>query len=519
MSTFDSTVTIEPKWSEWPSRLSTNLRVPDTLTCYGETFDRRSVRREILGLAELHTSKILDLAEQVGLEIEKPMPLNYIAPVIMTGHQPVIFHPGLSFKYAATCRAAQQTRSTALAIVLDTAVGSAGHFETPVGANTDWKISGKTARNLATPSKGLFSKAKIISSENIDPMRQETLQTLPDLLPEADRNHIDLVLRAYQRLEGAPADLSHSIVRRSQTLDTNLYEARLSDLARLPAIGRFINHLIANFERLCSDYNKALDDWRSARNIKNPANPFPNLSSDGKRYELPFWSIDQHRGLRQTLWVEKRGPSVSIFADKTPVIDFQPRIDEWPVDFAEKCRLVPRGAMITLIFRLFASDLFVHGLGGQSYDPFVTLLMQKLLGNESREFVVASENRQISQELAHKLGSMVQLLEEERRAGHHPKQYLECGVFSESATRELKEINTQKDAMIARLKQKQAAGMSASFEGKALQEIQGKTQSIVAKEFEVLRSRLTHLTLEAREAILCRTYPWFLFAEEHSSLL
>ena len=224
MNTFDSTVTIEPKWAEWPSRLSNNLSIPDTLTCYGQTFERQAVRREILGLAEIHTSKILDLADQVGVEIQKPIPLNPTAPVIMTGHQPVIFHPGLSFKYAATCRAAQQTRSTALAIVLDTDVGSAGHFETPVGANTDWKISGKTARNLATPSKSLFSKAKIISGEAIDPMRQETLQTLPDLVLETDGNQIDLAFQAYQRLERAAADLSHSVVRRSQGLDTDLYE-------------------------------------------------------------------------------------------------------------------------------------------------------------------------------------------------------------------------------------------------------------------------------------------------------
>ena len=360
MNTFDSTVTIEPKWAEWPSRLNNNLGIPDTLTCYGQTFDRQSVRREILGLAEIHTSKILDLADQVGVEIQKPIPLNPTAPVIMTGHQPVIFHPGLSFKYAATCRAAQQTRSTALAIVLDTDVGSAGHFETPVGASTDWKISGKTARNLATPSKSLFSKAKIISGEAIDPMRQETLQTLPDLVLETDGNQIDLAFQAYQRLERAAADLSHSVVRRSQGLDTDLYEIRFSDLASLPAIDRFINHLIANFEPLCSDYNKALDDWRSSRNIKNLANPFPNLSSDGNRYELPFWGVDWHRGTRQTLWAEKRGPSVSIFADKAPLTEFQPSTNEWPTHFTDKYLLVPRGAMITVIFRLFASDLFVH---------------------------------------------------------------------------------------------------------------------------------------------------------------
>ena len=144
--------------------------------------------------------------------------------------------------------------------------------------------------------------------------------------------------------------------------------------------------------------------------------------------------------------------------------------------------------------------------------------MQKLTGNDGPDFVVASASRRISPHLARKLGSMAQLLKSERQAAHHPTQYLECGVFSESAKSELKQVATQKETMIAKLKEKQAAGMPAAIEGKALQEIQEKTKSIVAKEFKVLRSRFTHLTSEAKEAIHCRTYPWFLFSEEYSSL-
>ena len=52
-------------------------------------------------------------------------------PIVMTGHQPVIFHSGLTFKYETTERFAAENNAIGVAVIIDTYQGDAGQFSHP----------------------------------------------------------------------------------------------------------------------------------------------------------------------------------------------------------------------------------------------------------------------------------------------------------------------------------------------------------------------------------------------------
>src|SRR5690606_13015755 len=103
---------------------------------------------------------------------------------------------------------------------------------------------------------------------------------------------------------------------------------------------------------------------RADHKIKNPANPFPNLK-DGSNFELPFWIVD---------------PSSR---SRTPV-----RHGSHP---PQDALLIPRGALITALFRTHCSDLFIHGTGGKHYESFTDLLIREYFGAPPPPYVIASE--------------------------------------------------------------------------------------------------------------------------------
>ncbi|HQX51315.1 MAG TPA: hypothetical protein PLR25_15470, partial [Planctomycetaceae bacterium] len=72
----------------------------------GALFDlRKNARRRLVDSAEQFVLRLSDVARRAGL-LQGNRPLLTgdpdTSPIVMTGHQPVVFHSGLTFKYQAT---------------------------------------------------------------------------------------------------------------------------------------------------------------------------------------------------------------------------------------------------------------------------------------------------------------------------------------------------------------------------------------------------------------------------------
>ena len=88
-----------------------------------------------------------------------------------------------------------------------------------------------------------------------------------------------------------------------------------------------------------------------------------------------MWAVDPIAGTRRALFcsIEAAG--------------------QHPGSLASSEFLAPRGSITTMLLRGYCSDIFIHGLGGAKYDPFVDALAKQYLRVALPRFVVASRTQ------------------------------------------------------------------------------------------------------------------------------
>src|SRR5262249_2104913 len=136
---------------------------------------------------------------------------------------------------------------------------------------------------------------------------------------------------------------------------------------------RFVAHVLLNARAFAAAYNASLESYRAPRRIRGTRHPIPDLQRDADSCELPFWIIP-NGGPRQRLVVrEQRPDKIELFAGLRPLASLDASAlrrapESGPDPGAPHGCLRPRALALTLFVRLFASDLFIHGLGGAKYD-------------------------------------------------------------------------------------------------------------------------------------------------------
>jgi hypothetical protein len=173
--------------------------------------------------------------------------------------------------------------------------------------------------------------------------------------------------------------------------------------------------------------------------------------------------------------------------------------------------LIPRGALITIVFRLLASDLFVHGLGGQSYDPCTDQLIRNYFAFEPPAFTVASASRYLLDDPRRQLERLDQLAAQQRSLLHHPDTHLGAGWFSAELEDRLRPLLERKQSLVETLRSKKQSGESAAEQGRELAALRDEIELRISAEFAPQLEQRTALTPAARQAIESRTYPWFYF--------
>ncbi len=170
----------------------------------------------------------------------------------------------------------------------------------------------------------------------------------------------------------------------------------------------FAAHLIAHAARLREDHNAALDAYRDAAGLKAENRPVPPLarlssSSGGDAIELPFWIWDTSNPTRQRAFVRSIGrgrlalsagppgeaADVATFplSETTDACCAVEALRELP---ARGVRFRTRALATTLFSRLCLSDLFLHGIGGATYDAVTDGIVRRFFGVEPPGYAAVS---------------------------------------------------------------------------------------------------------------------------------
>ena len=315
------------------------------------------------------------------------------APLVATGHQCELHHPGVWIKNAVVSAAAEACGGVAYHFAVDT--------DSPKHLKLRWPGFSMPITDDARVNAAAWTGL-------LEPPSPAHLEVLIDAASraEADGTASPLVgqflgdCRAFlvdQRDAVAPLDLPSMTANAQHRLDWSLgldyRELLLGGVLESEAWATFVCHVAADADRFASAYNAALAGYRAEAGIDAGSDrPMPDLDVAGDEIELPFWLDDLDAGTRVRAVVRQRGDGLALVTKgDTFVFD----ADASPRDLLawlrrRRLRLTTRALSLTIFLRLCVCDVFVHGIGGGHYDQVADRLIRDYFRLDPPGFVVAT---------------------------------------------------------------------------------------------------------------------------------
>ena len=357
-----------------------------------------ATRREVLTVASEYTSNYRD--------IERPSDMaDWIArPIVMGGHQPELFHPGVWLKNSALDAYARAVSGTAINLVVDSDRCVRTTVGVPIGSPHEAHLEevpfDSPAAEMAWEERGildpdLFASFGDRASDLLKPLEPNPIlrRWWPLAVERAGECH---------RLGLAMAQARHSLEAR---FGLETLELPVSELCRLPTVMVFMGWLLAHARQLHEAYHATLTDYRRTHRQRGRARPMPDLvmridnPSDGPWFEVPWWIWSQDDPRRRRVFANTSTSGMLVLSDmetlrvELPIspetspskwVDALSRMEEHAL------RLRPRAIITTLVARLLVADVFVHGIGGAVYDQLTDDLVRRLTGCDPPRYAVVS---------------------------------------------------------------------------------------------------------------------------------
>lgn len=497
---------------------------------------RQAARRSLVQAAERWTAALPGTRQQHTAHWLTGNPDTQ--PLVLTGHQPVVFHAGLAFKYAITEQFAAAHGAIGVAILIDTDEGDAGRFPVPSvpsdgrheattpGATPDtspWPALRTqhiswTAPDHAGAGQGssrLLGTGLLAAAQQRALVTQQVQQWLISAECQSSVEGFVQAAEDYAALPdtGLTTAVANTVVRRQAGIGGRLLELPLSLICGLPEVVRFLSDLLHRAGQFVQAYNESLQQYRQQQGIKNAANPFPDLriSVAGDGHELPLWLVDLSVGQRQVAWLWRREGQQWLGTESGPDVEL------WPGLAAESIlslrlrglQLVPRGGLISALLRLLFADLFVHGLGGGKYDPAVDVLIRRWWGEESPGFVTASASRYLFPQLRAELQRLRSFADRQRELQYNPDRFLGRGIFSAACEQRLADLLQSRVELLTQLQQRREQGQGGRDVGIRLQRLTEELRATATSDIAPQLQALQQLPPATAEQLESRLWPWY----------
>ncbi len=335
-------------------------------------------------------------------------------PIIATGHQTLLWHPGILAKYLLVDALAASGSPLPLGEGL-------GVRAEPAGARHGGHSALATANLVVDQHAGGFAELPVPIRRADGSLAERTLQLT------SARPDVPMALHPPFTPPGPPANLNaaspsvqsglasiyDAIVAHREAPNAAIQMARaLADLMR-PWVGPTPN--VTASDLLETSLSRAIlakmvdDPWACAEHYNRAVASLPEAGIAGllvrdDMVELPLWRIRED-GRRMHAydgdvqrWLESNGA-------------------------AQPVRLMPRALFMTALVRLGMCDLFVHGTGGGNYDRAMEIWIRDWLGVEVSPKAVATATLLLPliDEPAGKQSSVDDAMRALRRAQHDPE--------------------------------------------------------------------------------------------------
>lgn len=354
---------------------------------------RARARAEALAIARRYH-------EAGGLDLP-PIP-DDPGPIVATGHQPELFHPGVWVKNFAVAGLAARAGGLAINLIVDNDIPKAASVRVPT------EVAGRL-KARPVPFDDWTGEAPFEDQ----PIRDGALfASFPARVAEALDGRVahPLVDRFWSHVLAAPGSMPgvdrvgrrFARARRAVEAEWGVHnlEVPLSDLCETDAFRWFACHLLAHLPRFQAVHDAALARYRALYGIRSKNHPVAALGRRGEWLEAPFWAWRASEPRRRPLLARQlaRTMELRIGGEGGPFLEIPLGPDREACCAVEALRDLPsmgirlrtRALTTTMFTRLFVSDLFVHGIGGAKYDELGDEILRGFFRFEPPAFLTLS---------------------------------------------------------------------------------------------------------------------------------
>jgi hypothetical protein len=352
---------------------------------------RQQARRAALATAQAY------LAER-----GEPLPDYQPHSIVLAGHQPEIFHPGVWLKNFTLARLAKTHGLSPINLVVDNDTLKSAAIRLPIPPRQSDELPVLTH----VPFDQWIGE---IPYEERNVQDEDLWESFPQRAAEITRDWpFSPFLPQYWDEVNRHAKPSPLLGERLASGRRNIerkwgchnFELPISALCRTESFAWFAAHLLTELQAFHSIYNDCVHDYRRQYGIRSRNHPVPDLAVDGDWLEAPLWAWRAGNKQRNRLFSRKRQDAIELRAGgetwpSLPAASGERMIREW-LDLAESgYKIRSRALTNTLFARLFVGDLFIHGIGGGKYDELTDAIIRRFYRIEPPEYVVLSGTLQL----------------------------------------------------------------------------------------------------------------------------
>jgi hypothetical protein len=402
------------------------------IACGSSTrFDRPLNELQTLGRSELISSALKYSGEYLD-----GVPLVSSRNIIMSGHQPELFHPGVWYKNFVLSELAMRQNALAVNLVVDSDLCSQPSVSFPnnAGSEPGWKETRLESVAMDAIGEEVPYEARpVIDWKLFESFGARLSQRLsreePRSLAERLWNHVNV---ATARMKGqATPCLGHLVAAGRHRLESEYglqtLELPIGHLAETSAFACFFKSIVSAADEFRLIHNAVLDEYRGVHRIRSESHPVPKLATHDGWIEVPFWVWSHAERRRRRLHVRLRGDQV-VLSDLSGW--------EYPSSLAVVGRhlsvlkklgvlIRPRALTTTLFSRLVLSDLFLHGMGGAKYDQLTDMIAQRFFEQKLPSYLTLTATMQLpsSFDLVSRT-ELIGLDRELRELKFHPERFI-----------------------------------------------------------------------------------------------
>jgi hypothetical protein len=320
-------------------------------------------------------------------------------PLVVTGHQPELFHPGVWVKNFATASLAKAHGGLGLNLIVDNDLPKSSTIRVPQVA--DGKARAVRVEFDQWEGEAPYEDLPVHDERVFRSFRERVLKVLGGAI--ADPILDDYWPRAVRLgSEGLPLGLRLALARHEMESSWGVcnLEIPLSEVCRTEGFLWFASHILAQLPRFLEIHNRALAEYRAHYGIRSKNHPVAALGTQGEWREAPFWAWRRGQPRRRPLLVlqKPRTMLLRIFGEDESLaeIPLSPEreaccaVEQLRELGARSVRLRTRALTTTMFARYLLGDLFIHGIGGAKYDELGDVVARRFFQIEPPGFVTLS---------------------------------------------------------------------------------------------------------------------------------